>query len=255
MTGTSEAERVHSALISAHAALYPHLSRSRVERRSGYDFLICPSISIPQFNGVWAEEDDGGTVADLASAIADVEQAGIRFWLQTREGRHPAVEAEAGRLGLTQTQQMPGMVATPADLNDLPETWIAIERVSGTSGLAEAQEVSESGFAAPPGRLVALYTGLATAPGFSVYVGRVDGTAAATSVAGLVGDMVGIFAVATHPDHRRRGYGAAVTLRAVSDAMTQGAQLAWLQSSQMGEGVYRRMGFRCVETYKLFSRV
>lgn len=150
---------------------------------------------------------------------------------------------------------MPGMVAAPADQNDLPATDIAIERVTGERGLANAQAVSESGFGAPPGRLAALYTeSLAAAPGFWVYVGRADGTAVATSVGALIGETVGVFAVATHPDFRRRGYGAAVTSHAVRNGFAQGAQLAWLQSSELGKAVYGRMGFRSVETYNLFTR-
>ncbi len=103
--------------------------------------------------------------------------------------------------------------------------------------------------------MAALYTeSLAAAPGFSVYVGRADGTAVATSVGALIGETVGVFAVATHPDFRRRGYGAAVTSHAVRNGFAQGAQLAWLQSSELGKAVYGRMGFRSVETYNLFTR-
>lgn len=93
------------------------------------------------------DEDGGRAVADLAGASGR-RGARVAVWLQTREGRHPLLEAEAERLGLTQAQQTPAMVAAPADQNDLPETDIAIERVTGERGLANAQAVSESGFGA-----------------------------------------------------------------------------------------------------------
>src|SRR2546421_320295 len=56
----------------------------------------------------------------------------------------------------------------------------------------------------------------------------------------------GIFQVATPPAHRRCGYGGAVTSRAVLDGFAAGADLAWLQSSRVGERLYRKLGFRQV---------
>jgi predicted GNAT family acetyltransferase len=60
--------------------------------------------------------------------------------------------------------------------------------------------------------------------------------------------------VATPPEHRGKGYGAAVTARAVLEGFGQGADLAGLQASALGEPVYRRMGFREVLRYLVLSR-
>jgi predicted GNAT family acetyltransferase len=59
--------------------------------------------------------------------------------------------------------------------------------------------------------------------------------------------------VATPEEHRGKGYGAAITTEAVRAGFDAGADLAGLQSSPMGESVYRRIGFRKVETYTLFA--
>jgi predicted acetyltransferase len=64
----------------------------------------------------------------------------------------------------------------------------------------------------------------------------------------------GVFNVATPRQHRGRGYGAAVTARAVRDGFRAGASLAFLQASDAGFGVYRRLGFRHVEDYVLLTR-
>lgn len=50
------------------------------------------------------------------------------------------------------------------------------------------------------------------------------------------------------------GYGPALTAQAARDGFAAGAELAWLQSSAMGHSVYRRLGFRDVETYLLLTR-
>jgi hypothetical protein len=45
-----------------------------------------------------------------------------------------------------------------------------------------------------------------------------------------------------------RGYGTAVTERAISDGLAAGAGWSWLQSSPEGYGSYCKLGFRTVET-------
>jgi hypothetical protein len=49
-------------------------------------------------------------------------------------------------------------------------------------------------------------------------------------------------------------YGAALTSRVVRDGFEAGSELAFLQSSEIGHGVYRRLGFRDVEEYVLLTR-
>ncbi|MFC4810525.1 GNAT family N-acetyltransferase [Paenibacillus sp. GCM10023250] len=80
-------------------------------------------------------------------------------------------------------------------------------------------------------------------PAFRHYAGFVDGQLAAIATAVRDGETVGIYNVATLADYRRRGLGSALTAHALREAQASGAQLAVLQSSRMGEGVYRAIGF------------
>jgi ribosomal protein S18 acetylase RimI-like enzyme len=52
--------------------------------------------------------------------------------------------------------------------------------------------------------------------------------------------------VATVPEARRRGLGAAVTARAVEHAFDNGAELVVLEASPSGQPVYERLGFAAV---------
>lgn len=52
--------------------------------------------------------------------------------------------------------------------------------------------------------------------------------------------------VGTIPDARGRGVGAAVTVAILALAVERGNPTAWLAASDMGEPVYRRLGFRTV---------
>ena len=86
------------------------------------------------------------------------------------------------------------------------------------------------------------------------YVGRLDGRIVSSALGITTGEATGIFNVATLPEHRRRGYGAASTVRAALDGFADGAELAYLHSSPGGHGVYRRLGFRDVDEYVVQTR-
>ncbi len=53
---------------------------------------------------------------------------------------------------------------------------------------------------------------------------------------------------------RRSGYASALTIRAATDGLESGATFAWLQSTPAAASVYRRIGFRQVDTHTLLSR-
>lgn len=78
---------------------------------------------------------------------------------------------------------------------------------------------------------------------YRLFVGRVDGRPVACSMAFVGGGAVGLYAVGATPEVRGRGYGSAATLAAIDWGRDQGVELAILHASELGEPIYRRLGF------------
>lgn len=78
---------------------------------------------------------------------------------------------------------------------------------------------------------------------WSLYVARLDGKPAGVSLAFPGSGVVGLLGIATIPEARRRGVGAAVTVAPMIAARAQGFRAAVLYSTEMGQPLYRSLGF------------
>lgn len=88
----------------------------------------------------------------------------------------------------------------------------------------------------------------------SGWVGYERQTPVATAVTAVCAGVVGIYSVATHPAQRRRGYAETVMRHAMEDAQRRSGLTRFvLQSSPAGRSLYRKMGFRKVSRFLVFS--
>ena len=250
---TERADRLHAALSSTFEGFYSVIEDANFERRVGHSRLFFPSVPLALFNGVLVESEPCDAVAD---SIREVEAARVPCGVQLRAGRrHDEVDAELARLGFTSRTPMPGMTLAADELADFGVDGLTIHRAGDEAALAEAAHVAATGFAAPVAALKPLYAAAALSlDGYAVYLGRVAGKAVTTAMGYRLGREVAIFSVATPPEHRRRGYGAAISAHAARMGFEQGADLAWLQTSELGEPVYRRLGFQHVVMHSLLER-
>jgi len=217
--------------------------------------MTFPALPLPIFNSVIVSSSP---CAGLADSIHETEAGGLPCGVQLQPGADPTVDAEVAALGFTTQEAMPGMTVTPAELQEGgrdKQDNLEIVRAATTADLNDAVLTAERGFDAPPGSMRPLYPERALeGDDFLVYLGRVDGVTVTTAIGCRTGREVAVFAVATPAEHRRRGYGGAVTAQAMRDGFQQGADLGWLQTSELGEPVYRRLGFSHTTSHVLLSR-
>jgi GNAT superfamily N-acetyltransferase len=235
-------------------AWYRYLGRS--PKAEFYDspaltWLIA-GISNSFVNGVLRTHLDPDRVdPTIKETLAHFRSRGVTtFSWWTEPGTQPADLGEHLLAhGLVHTDGGPGMAADLLALHeDLPiPSHLTIERVDGTEALEKWAYASIVGFEHPDTEAKTWFE-LFTHLGFDLplrsYVGILNGEPVATSQLFLAAGVAGIYVVATVPDARRQGIGAALTRAALREARTMGYQIGILHSSPMGLGVYRQLGFQ-----------
>lgn len=81
------------------------------------------------------------------------------------------------------------------------------------------------------------------APHIAAFVAYDDGDPVSCAMTLVSHGVAGVFYVATRERARRRGLGDALTRLAAGAGFELGARAAWLGASEMGAGLYRRIGF------------
>jgi hypothetical protein len=219
-------------------------------RRHGGAVAMVTGVHTPFLNGVWSEraDPDPDIVADLLDRVA---ATGLPHCLQLRPGGSPALSRLAMNLGMSRDEDdVPLMVLEdPSRLGQRVDGLVVRQLQPGEAELHV--RVAAAGFEAPQELFRQLVTPATLGlPEVRCYVGEADGRLVTTGIGVTLGTFVGIFNVATPPADRGRGYGTALTARAVTDGLSAGAMWSWLQSSPPGYPVYEQLGFRPVESWQ-----
>ena len=251
----TRAVRLTSAISASFELFCSVADGASFERRAGHSRMTFPAVPLPLFNSVIVRSFP---CAGLADSIRETEAAGLSCGVQLQPGADPAVDKEVAELGFTTQEPMPGMTVTPAELQEDRQDRqdsLEIVRAVTAADLDDAVLTCERGFGAPPGSMRPLYPErVLEGDDVLVYLGRVDGVTVTTAISCRTDREVAVFSVATPSEHRRRGYGGAVTGHAMREGFRRGANLGWLQTSELGEPVYRRLGFRHTTSHVLLSR-
>jgi len=124
---------------------------------------------------------------------------------------------------------------------------------AGPSDLATVGHVNDLAYGNPDGRLERTLAPLP--PGLLLaYRADHDGRAASVALALHHGEDCGISFVATAPYARRMGLAADVMARVALDARGAGCTSTSLQATDLGEKLYRALGYRKVSDMQLWER-
>lgn len=170
--------------------------------------------------------------------------------VHTSSRRDADLEALLPQRGFVCQSNLAAMVAEqPLMLTTIEPTW-QLTLAASHDDLAEFIHVCAQAYASLglPSVLTPSYfvqrDGL-LAPDVSIVLARqAGGHAVAAAMALHTGEMAGLYWVGTLPEGRGAGLAAACTAMATNLAFERGACAVTLQASHMGEGIYRRLGYR-----------
>jgi hypothetical protein len=139
---------------------------------------------------------------------------------------------------------------------DASDPEVFVERVTNPAALAEFEHASTDGFESLELHELEPFgvygKGVLEDPRMRLYVRREGGRVVSGSIACISAGVVGVYAVATVPAFRRRGFGEEVTWAAIR---CEPSLPAILQPSVQGASMYRRMGFTPVGMYTKWLRL
>jgi ribosomal protein S18 acetylase RimI-like enzyme len=244
----------HENFIAAFATVARRRAGGSVRRRGGVVATVS-GAALALFNQVVIEGDDATETAVL-DAIDLVRAAGVPFVAILRDGPDDRFVPVVEKVGLSELTdaRLPGMALRPLAAPPTPppelEVRTAIERAEIDDHLLVNALASD----ADPAVLAFIAEAdLGHDPDARIVIGWRDGRPLTTALGYRSGSTIGIYSVATVPEARRRGYGAAMTREIIRAGIAMGCDAAVLQSSPMGLAMYESLGFRTVVRYRAFG--
>ncbi len=246
----------HENMIATMGLLAGQVPDGLVRRSDGVA-IISSGIEFLLFNQVVV--DGEATTPDPVRAAVDLMRTrGTRFAVNLRVGtddRFVPLMAELGLIPLSADPWLPGMALHPLpdDRSSAVTERLEIRRVTDAASLDEHVRTAAAGFEIPESLMRSVMPlAVLGAEEATFYVGYTDGRPVTTGAGVRTGSTIGVYSIATLPDVRGHGYGAAMTRRVVADGAAAGCDVAILQASAMGFPIYERLGYRTVVEYMAY---
>jgi len=156
--------------------------------------------------------------------------------------------------GLRPISHPPGMIALALAPPSRPLPELRLEPVDTDSHQRSFAEITALAFEIPYPTAHAVYAEPRAWLGdYKGFVGIADGRVVSIVAVVETEAAIGIYSLATHPWHRRKGYGEALLRAAVAVAEQRtGPRKIILQASEDGYALYRRLGFRDVTRFTVY---
>jgi ribosomal protein S18 acetylase RimI-like enzyme len=208
---------------------------------------ILTGIPHPFMNGILRLKIPSDQAIEEALTYFNSQKVPFLWWMgsatQTSDWK-TCLEAH----GVVCDKHIPGMAVDLSALNEVHSSppGLIIKPVGNMETLEQWVEGAIIGYELPTGckaRCIKLFASLGFDFPLRNFVGLMDGKPVAGSQLFIAEGVAGIYWVSTVPAARGQGIGTALTLAPLQEARTMGYRIGILQSSEMGLGVYRRLGF------------
>jgi GNAT superfamily N-acetyltransferase len=229
---------------------FEHSSKAEMHHESGLMYWHT-RIQHPWFNGVVSNRlpanQAGQKIQEILAYFKSRGVTGFTWWIQS--------EAEPGELGghlrasgFVYRKDTPGMAVDLMKLNErgtYPKG-LRIERVQDFSTLMKWARTMTAGFPLPQSwenDMLSLFLDVGFDLPLRHYLGYLNGRPVSTASLFLGAGVAGVYNIATVFEARKQGVGAAMTLTSLREARRLGCRVGVLQSSEMGFGLYKKLGF------------
>ena len=257
------------ALVTAIRAnmcdFFRHLSRSIPDEHfeNGMFTRWYTPLPHPWFSGVLSANRPGEhDEAFIEEAIRYFHSKGVNtftWWMEPHLKRSDW-EPILSQHGFGFAEDTPGMAVDLDEINESPQPvdGFEIRRVDDEESLRTWANVFINGFGLPPAWesiTFDLWRQFGLDLPMRNYLGFLKGKPVSTSTLFYGAGVAGIYCVATIPEARGKGIGAALTLKPLLDAREMGYRIGILQSSPMGFNIYQKLGFRHLCQIEYFQLV
>ena len=234
---------------------------AEVRDLAGQSLIFC-GLNYAAFNAALLTQpiDDTTELARLIqAAAAEFESKRLRwtYWIcddflsRSLSRQAPHIFSRQGLRPLTRA---PGMYAEHLHAAVRPLPALQVCRVSDDRARATFAEIMSVAFDIPYSVSTAVYgSERGWSGGFEGYIGYANGKPVTTAASIITANVIGLYSVATLPQHRRLGFAEAIMRQVIEQARTTaGVQRTVLQSTPSGLSLYEKMGYRTVTNFDVY---
>jgi ribosomal protein S18 acetylase RimI-like enzyme len=247
----------HLNLIDSSRRLFELDPGAEIEVGAGWVFGAGRS-SHPVISNAAFRVDDGldpGELLKRARVFFAPRNRGFAVWGRSGVDEDRELIEAAEEAGLKAVYEMPEMVLERRAEERPPPAGVELHRVTSAEDAVDYWKVATAAYAdiGFPPEIFAFYENHEDLAGdnAAAFLARLDGRPAAIAMTIVSHGVAGIYWVGCIEEARGHGLGWTVTATAVNAGFEMGAEIASLQASPMGEGLYRKMGFETIFNYRL----
>lgn len=212
--------------------------------------MVDTGIDAAPYNQVHCAADDAESIAEAAGYFG---KRGLP-WRVVSSG--PAAVTTVRGVERAPLYPILSRDAVASEDAGAPVEELTVEVARTVADVREFVDCSAAAFGYQPDLLAAMAGPEAVADErFRIHLGRAEGRVVAVAVGVTVPKdrTIGVYFVGVRPEFRNRGFGRAVTARAIGDGAAGGAGTAVLQATPAGLPVYTGMGFTKAGDYLLWD--